>query len=165
VIQRLEEGEGVSFYTTAVIGVSVDIRKAERREVRPGCRHPVPEGAAFCPTCGAKTQVEVSIWPEAWQEEATPERGGSVYLVADWLFYEPGGFVGGYHDYGEPYFVLGHGVHFGGWQSKDGMERADLPEDPQALLGRLRELLTPFGVWDEEVEKSFGLWGCQHIRY
>jgi hypothetical protein len=133
---------GVDYTAYAVVGCEVPVEKLYRKVLCRGCKHDVPEGARFCPVCGAQAVIEDD---ELVYEECIGEFRiwwGTDQRVA----------------------VVGIGVsaYDSDWLSRMPIEESQTATTMEMLYDELRATLLPLGLWDAE---RFGLYAILHCSY
>jgi hypothetical protein len=133
---------GVDYTAYAVVGCEVPVGKLYRKVLRRGCKHDVPEGARFCPVCGA--QVVIDDEDLVYEECIGKFRiwWGTDRMVA----------------------VVGIGVsaYDSDWLSRMPIEESQTATTMEMLYDELRATLLPLGLWDAE---RFGLYAILHCSY
>jgi len=145
---------GVDYTAHTVLGVMIEAKEAEAiakasgDKTVPGCNHhPLPKGAAFCPTCGAKAfvveEVDFSLSDLSYELEG---KGFDIGNTTDYT-----------------HIVVGLGFELDGEDSREPKRFPQIvkPEE-QDLINRLKLELIPLGLYKPE---NYGYWSMISCSY
>lgn len=131
----------VDYNAYAVLGVMIPKEKLFRISTVPHEEHPIPEGAEFCPKCGKRVSVteKTPIYEEGSRQNNWTDLLGSFPIV--WGTDQEEAYVGEWTRNGRKPIV---------------------PSSFETIKAKLREVLEPLGLWDEE---TFGLYAVLYCSY
>ena len=128
---------GIYYSANTILGVVVKLDQTPTKTRVRGCSHEIAPDARFCPTCGKPAFETKTTYPDHSEFTGFIHEELPGDLTYAW-------------DYDGTTFVIGYGRRV----ERDDMTRIELP-DEAAAKERLREVLEPFGYWNEA---SFGLY-------
>ena len=129
---------GVDYYSYAFIGQKLNKNKLYQETIVAGCNHQNPDTANFCSVCGKRAVIDFESLKGISAIEST--------------------------DNTEIFLALNHHQVKSG-SSRGGENLAFRTLDSKAVEEAktvLKELLEPYGLWDE---KQFGLWTVLYCSY
>lgn len=135
---------GADYYSYAVIGVEIDQKKLYQKPInKKAFEHDYPKTMKFCPNTGNKLWEEVEEPIPEWDDE--DELGEyKVYFSTD----DTRCFIGVIVCESGPY--------------KGEVNFVQFPDDLEDKKQKLKDFLTPLGLWDES---KFGVYSIMRCSY
>ena len=150
---------GASYYATTALGLFLDgndievcVENQKKIVEKKGCKHDLPEGAKFCPTCGKPSVIkeESEIDFEPWLEDLL----GTKYEIKHTTDNEDMLIVS------KKYSVRIGDINY----SDENLGYIKIPTDTDVEKVRLEliKLLQPHGLWND---KHFKIWNIGRCSY
>jgi hypothetical protein len=139
---------GIYYRSYAILGVRFKLNgpRFETVEKTHSCDHPERTGKTYCPTCGTKVR-EREVFSKTELAEEFRDKVEEGKMPPGFICVTPSDYFGYHH--------IGFGITS---SREDETNRTTNLHDIDTIRQQIKAILEPWGIFDQEVMDSFGLY-------